>query len=310
MKKVTVVGAGHVGATVADAIAHKDIVNQVVLLDIYGDMAKGKALDIWEQSPIGYYSTRLKGTEDYKDTADSDVVVITAGIPRKPGMSRDDLITTNAKIVKTVTESILKYSKDPIIIIVSNPLDVMTYAAHTASGMNRNKVFGMAGVLDTARFRSFIAEELNVSPKDIQSLLMGGHGDTMVPLPRYTTIAGIPLRDMMDEDTITRLVERTKKGGGELVKLMGTSAWYAPGSAAAQMVESIIKDDGRIFPCCVKLEGEYGLEDVYLGVPVQLGKEGIKKLIEINLNDEEKELLNTSSDHVKAVMKVYDDLQK
>ena len=310
MKKVTVVGAGHVGATVADAIAHKDIVNQVVLLDIYGDMAKGKALDIWEQSPIGYYSTRLKGTEDYKDTADSDVVVITAGIPRKPGMSRDDLITTNAKIVKTVTESILKYSKDPIIIIVSNPLDVMTYAAHTASGMNRNKVFGMAGVLDTARFRSFIAEELNVSPKDIQSLLMGGHGDTMVPLPRYTTIAGIPLRDMMDEETITRLVERTKKGGGELVKLMGTSAWYAPGSAAAQMVESIIKDDGRIFPCCVRLEGEYDLEDVYLGVPVQLGKEGIKKLITINLNDEEKKLLNTSSDHVKAVMKVYDDLQK
>jgi malate dehydrogenase len=310
MKKVTVVGAGHVGATVADAIAHKDIVNEVVLLDIYGDMAKGKALDIWEQSPIGYYSTRLKGTEDYKDTADSDVVVITAGIPRKPGMSRDDLITTNAKIVKTVTESILKYSKDPIIIIVSNPLDVMTYAAHTASGMNRNKVFGMAGILDTARFRSFIAEELNVSPKDIQALLMGGHGDTMVPLPRYTTIAGIPLRDMMDEETITRLVERTKKGGGELVKLMGTSAWYAPGSAAAQMVESIIKDDGRIFPCCVKLEGEYDQDNVYLGVPVQLGKEGIKKLITINLNDEEKELLNTSSDHVKAVMKVYDDLQK
>ncbi|HHH53859.1 MAG TPA: malate dehydrogenase [Bacteroidetes bacterium] len=310
MKKVTVVGAGHVGATVADAIAHKDIVNEVVLLDIYGDMAKGKALDIWEQAPIGYYSTRLKGTDDYKDTADSDVVVITAGIPRKPGMSRDDLISTNAKIVKTVTESLLKYSKDPIIIIVSNPLDVMTYAAHTASGMNRNKVFGMAGVLDTARFRAFIAEELNVSPKDIQALLMGGHGDTMVPLPRYTTIAGIPLRDMMDEETITRLVERTKKGGGELVKLMGTSAWYAPGSAAAQMVESIIKDDGRIFPCCVKLEGEYDQHDVYLGVPVQLGKEGIKKLIEINLNDEEKELLETSSNHVKAVMKVYDDLQK
>jgi len=310
MKKVTVIGAGNVGATVANVLAHKDIVKEIVLLDIVGDLARGKALDMWEQAPIDYYSTMIKGTDNYEDTADSDVVVITAGIPRKPGMSRDDLISTNAKIVKSVTESIMKYSKDPIIIIVSNPLDVMTYAAHTTSGMDKTRVFGMAGVLDTARFRAFIAEELKVSPKDIQSLLMGGHGDTMVPLPRYTTIAGIPLRDMMDEDTITRLVERTKKGGGELVKLMGTSAWYAPGAAAAQMVESIIKDDGRIFPCCVRLDGEYGLHDVYLGVPVQLGSEGVKKLIEIKLNDEERKLLETSAGHVKAVMKVYDDLNK
>ncbi len=310
MKKVTVVGAGNVGATVANVLAHKDIVKEIVLLDIMGDFAKGKALDTWEQAPIGYYSTKTTGTDDYKDTAGSDVVVITAGIPRKPGMSRDDLISTNAKIVKSVTESILKYSKDPIIIIVSNPLDVMTYAAHTASGMSRNRVMGMAGVLDTARFRAFIAEELEVSPKDIQSLLMGGHGDTMVPLPRYTTIAGIPLRDMMDDKTIERLVERTKKGGGELVKLMGTSAWYAPGAAAAQMVESIVKDDGRIYPCCVKLEGEFDEHDVYLGVPVKLGKDGVKEIVKINLNNEEKKLMKTSSQHVKDVMKVYDDLNK
>ncbi len=310
MKKVTVVGAGNVGATVANVLAHKDIVKEIVLLDIMGDFAKGKALDTWEQAPIGYFSTKTTGTDDYKDTANSDVVVITAGIPRKPGMSRDDLITTNAKIVKSVTESILKYSKDPIIIIVSNPLDVMTYAAHTASGMDRFKVMGMAGVLDTARFRAFIAEELDVSPKDIQSLLMGGHGDTMVPLPRYTTIAGIPLRDLMDDETIDRLVKRTQKGGGELVKLMGTSAWYAPGAAAAQMVESIVKDDGRIFPCCVKLDGEFDEKDVYLGVPVQLGKDGVRRILDINLNEEEKQLLKTSSQHVKDVMKTYDDLNK
>lgn len=309
MKKVTVVGAGNVGATVANVLAHKDIVSEIVLLDIVGDLAKGKALDMWEQAPIDYYSTRIKGTDDYSDTAGSDVVVITAGIPRKPGMSRDDLISTNAKIVKSVTKSILKYSQDPIIIIVSNPLDVMTYAAHTTSGLSRNKVMGMAGVLDTARFRAFIAEELKVSPKDIQSLLMGGHGDTMVPLPRYTTIAGIPLKDLMDDETIERLVTRTKFGGGELVKLMGTSAWYAPGAAAAQMVESIVKDDGRIYPCCVKLEGEYDLNNVYLGVPVKLGKEGVKELVNIRLDEEEKQLMNESAGHVKAVMDVYDKMK-
>ncbi len=308
MKKVTVVGAGNVGATVANVLAHKDIVNEIVLLDIVGDLAKGKALDTWEQAPIGYYSTRIKGTSDYADTANSDIVVITAGIPRKPGMSRDDLIGTNAGIVKSVTNSILKYSKNPIIIIVSNPLDVMTYAAHKASGFDRTRVIGMAGVLDTARFRAFIAEELDVSPKDIQSLLLGGHGDSMVPLPRYTTIAGIPLTDLMDEKTIERLVNRTKVGGGELVKLMGTSAWYAPGAAAAQMVESIVKDDGRIYPCCVKLEGEYNQDNVYLGVPVKLGKEGIKGIVEINLDKEEQVLLDDSSEKVKEVMGIYDNL--
>ena len=309
MKKVTVIGAGNVGATVANVLAHKDIVNEIILLDIMGDFARGKALDTWQQAPIDSYSTRIKGTDDYADTANSDIVVITAGLPRKPGMSRDDLISTNAKIVSSVVKSIMEYSKDPIIIIVSNPLDVMTYAAHITSGMNRNKVFGMAGILDTARFSAFIAEELNVSPRDINTLLLGGHGDPMVPLPRYTTIAGIPLRELMDEATITRLVDRAKGGGGELVKLMGTSAWYAPGAAAAQMVESILKGDGRIFPCCVKLEGEFGMNNVYLGVPVQLGENGISRIIEIKLNESEMALLKDSSSAVKSVMDAYDALK-
>ncbi len=310
MKKVTVVGAGNVGATVANVLAHKDIVNEIVLLDIVGDLAKGKALDTWEQAPIESYSTKTRGTSNYADTANSDVVVITAGIPRKPGMSRDDLIGTNAGIVRSVTKSILEYSKDPIIIIVSNPLDVMTYAAHKASGLDRTKVIGMAGVLDTARYRAFIAEELDVSPKDIQSLLLGGHGDSMVPLPRYTTIAGIPLTDLMDKKIIDKLVERTKVGGGELVRLMGTSAWYAPGAAAAQMVESIIKDDGRIYPCCIKLEGEYKQDNVYLGVPVKLSVNGVKAIVEINLDEEEQLLLDNSSKKVREVMDIYDNLLK
>lgn len=308
MSKVTVIGAGNVGATVANVLAHKDVVNEVVLLDLLGDMAKGKALDSWQQAPIDYYSTRLKGTDDYKDTAGSDVVVITAGIPRKPGMSRDDLISTNAKIVTSVTKSILEHSDDPIIIVVSNPLDVMTYAAHHAAGASRTKVFGMAGILDTARYRAFLASALEVSPKDIQALLMGGHGDTMVPLPRYTTVAGIPVTELIDEETLNGIVQRTKVGGGELVKLMGTSAWYAPGAAAAQMVESIVRDENRIFPCCVKLEGEYDLNDIYVGVPVKLGKGGVKQILEVDLNKEEREMLDQSAEHVKAVMKIFDDL--
>ncbi|MEM0993978.1 MAG: malate dehydrogenase [Bacteroidota bacterium] len=305
MSKVTVVGAGNVGATCANVLAHKDIVKEVVLLDIKGDLAKGKALDSFQQAPIDYYSTRLKGTADYADTANSDIVVITAGIPRKPGMSRDDLISTNAKIVKMVTESIMKHSPNPIIIVVSNPLDVMTYAAYQASGLPKTQVFGMAGILDTARYRAFLSMALDVSPKDIQAVLMGGHGDTMVPLPRYTTVAGIPVTEMIAEEDLNAIVERTKKGGGELVKLMGTSAWYAPGAAAAQMVESIVKDDNRIFPVCAKLEGEYGLSDIFLGVPVKLSKSGIGELIELKLNESETKLLNTSADHVRAVMDVY-----
>jgi len=306
MSKVSVIGAGNVGATVANVLAHKDIVREIVLLDIKGDFAKGKALDSWQQASIDHYSTRLKGTDDYADTAGSDIVVITAGIPRKPGMSRDDLISTNAKIVSSVVESILKHSKDPIFIIISNPLDVMTYAAHKISGLPTTKVFGMAGILDTARYRAFLATELKVSPKDIQAVLMGGHGDTMVPLPRYTTVAGIPVTELIAADVLDAIVERTKKGGGELVKLMGTSAWYAPGAAGAQMVEAIVKDEDRIFPCCVKLEGEYGIDGVYLGVPVKLGTGGIKKVYELELNQQELDLLKASAGHVKAVMDTFD----
>jgi len=306
MSKVTVVGAGNVGATVANVLAHKDVTNEIVLLDIKGDLARGKALDSWQQAPIDYYSSRLSGTEDYSETADSDVVVITAGIPRKPGMSRDDLISTNAKIVSSVCGSILEHTADPIIIVVSNPLDVMTYAAHSISGLSEKRVFGMAGILDTARYRAFLATALDVSPKDIQAVLMGGHGDTMVPLPRYTTVAGIPITELISTEELDAIVQRTKKGGGELVKLMGTSAWYAPGAAAAQMVESILRDENRIYPCCAKLTGEYGLNDVYLGVPVKLGKEGIKQVLELDLNESEMALLKTSSEHVKQVMDVFD----
>ncbi len=305
MSKVTVVGAGNVGATVANVLAHKDVTNDIVLLDIQGDLARGKALDSWQQAPIDYYSSKLRGTEDYSETANSDVVVITAGIPRKPGMSRDDLISTNAKIVSSVTTSILEHTPNPIIIVVSNPLDVMTYAAHSVSGLSEKRVFGMAGILDTARYRAFLATALDVSPKDIQAVLMGGHGDTMVPLPRYTTVAGIPVTELIGADELDAIVQRTKKGGGELVKLMGTSAWYAPGAAAAQMVESILRDENRIYPCCVKLTGEYGLDDVFLGVPVKLGKEGIKQILELDLNEAEKALLDTSAEHVRQVIEVY-----
>ncbi len=306
MSKVTVVGAGNVGATCANVLAHKDVVKEVVLVDIKGDLARGKALDSWQQAPIDYYSTYLMGTEDYEKTAGSDIVVITAGVPRKPGMSRDDLISTNAGIVNSVTKSIMQYSDNPIIIVVSNPLDVMTYAAFKTAGLPSSKVFGMAGILDTARYRAFLATALNVSPKDIQAVLMGGHGDTMVPLPRYTTVAGIPVTELIGEEELNAIVERTKKGGGELVKLMGTSAWYAPGAAAAQMVETIVRDENRIYPCCVRLDGQYGLSNIFLGVPVKLGANGIEQVIELQLNEAEKSLLNTSAGHVKSVMEVYE----
>jgi len=310
MSKVTVIGAGNVGATVANVLAHKDIVNEVVLVDIVGDLAKGKALDTWQQAPIDHYSTQLTGTSDYTETANSDIVVITAGIPRKPGMSRDDLISTNANIVTSVVKSILEHSKNPIIIVVSNPLDVMTYAALKASGLDKTRVFGMAGILDTARYRAFLATELNVSPKDIQALLLGGHGDTMVPLPRYTTVSGIPVTEMIAADKLESIIHRTKVGGGELVNLMGTSAWYAPGAAAAQMVEAIVRDQKRIFPCCAWLQGEYGQKDIYLGVPVKLGKKGIEQIIELKLNTEEKQLLDGSAKAVKEVMNVLDGMQQ
>lgn len=307
--KVTVVGAGNVGATCANVLAHNEVANEIVLLDIKEGFAEGKALDIWETSPINLYDSRTVGsTNDYSKTAGSEVVVITSGLPRKPGMSRDDLIATNAGIVKQVTENIVKYSPDAKIVIVSNPLDVMTYCAYLTAKVDSSKVFGMAGVLDTARYRSFLAMELNVSPKDIQAVLMGGHGDTMVPLPRYTTVGGIPVTELIGNEKLNEIIERTKFGGGEIVKLLGTSAWYAPGAAAAQMVEAIVRDQKRVFPVCAWLQGEYGMNDIYLGVPVILGKNGIEKIIELDLNNEEKALLEESAVAVKNVMSVLDNM--
>ena len=305
--KVTVIGAGNVGATCANVIAQKDIVNKVVLLDIKEGVAEGKALDIWETAPVNDYSTRVDGyTNDYSQTKNSEVVVITSGLPRKPGMSRDDLIATNAGIVRSVTEQVIKYSPDAKIIVVSNPLDVMTYCAYLTAKVDSNRVFGMAGVLDTARYRAFIASELNISPRDIQAMLLGGHGDTMVPLPRYTTVSGIPVTELIPTDRLNAIIDRAKNGGGEIVNLLGTSAWYAPGAAAAQMVESIVKNENRIFPSCALLNGQYGLKDIYLGVPVKLGKNGIEQIIELKLNDSEMELLNTSAKAVRGVMDVLD----
>lgn len=307
--KVTVVGAGNVGATCADVLAHKDIVNEVVLLDIKPNFAEGKALDMWQTAPINLYDTRTVGvTNDYTKTANSDVVVITSGLPRKPGMTRDDLISTNAAIVKTVTENIVKYSPNTIIIVVSNPLDVMTYCAYLTANFDSKRVFGMAGILDTARYRAFLATELNCSPKDIQAILMGGHGDTMVPLPRYTTVGGIPVTELVAKDRLDAIVDRTKKGGGEIVNLLGTSAWYAPGAAAAQMVEAIVRDQRRIFPVCAWMQGQYGLKDIYLGAPCILGKNGLEQIIELKLNNEEMDLVNASAKAVKEVCDVLDSM--
>ncbi len=309
MNKVTVIGAGNVGATVAYSVARKDIVKEVVLIDIKEGLSEGKALDMWETSAIDQFSTKVIGsTNDYDKTKNSDVIVITSGLPRKPGMSRDDLISTNAKIVHDVTKKALEKSPNAIIIIVSNPLDVMSYAAFKTAGISSHKVFGMAGILDTARFRAFLADEMGTSPKDIQALLLGGHGDTMVPLPRFTTVNGIPITQYIKEDRLDEIVTRTKKGGGELVNLMGTSAWYAPGAAAAQMVEAIVKDEKRTFPVCALLNGEYGMENIYLGVPVVLGKNGIEKIIELDLSKSEMNDLKVSADAVKKVMTILDDM--
>lgn len=313
--KVTVVGAGgNVGSTVVLSIAQRDIASEIVALDLERKEddktfhpAKGRGLDQWESAPIHLFDTRIKGTSDYADTADSDVCVITAGVPRRPGMSRDDLLGINAKIVSTVTKELVKYSPNTIIIVVSNPLDVMVQVAKDASGLPHSKVMGMAGILDTARYRAFIADEINVSPKDIQALLLGGHGDTMVPLPRFTTIAGIPVTQFISDSRLDEIADRAKKGGGEIVGLMGTSAWYAPGAAAAQMVEAILLDQNRIFPVCAYIDGQYGIDDLYIGVPVKLGKGGIKEIIEVDLLPKEQELFNESA---KAVRDTLDDFKK
>jgi malate dehydrogenase len=305
--KITVVGAGNVGSTCADVLAHHDAASTVVLLDIKEGIAEGKALDIWQCAPIDRFNTKTIGvTNDYEATAKSDVVVITSGLPRKPGMSRDDLIQVNSGIVKNVTENLIKYSPNTIIIVVSNPLDVMTYQAYATANLPRTRVMGMAGVLDTGRYRVFLADELDISPKDVQAILMGGHGDTMVPLPRYTTACGIPITELLSKEKIDAIVERTKFGGGELVKLMGTSAWYAPGASAARMAEAITRNQKRVLPCCIKLEGEYGIKDVFVGVPVVLGKTGIEKIIELKLTDHELELLHNSANAVKEMMDALD----
>ena len=310
MKRISVIGAGNVGATCANVIAHKGIAREVVLLDIKEGIAEGKALDIWQTSAINSFNTRVTGvTNDYEKTAGSSIVVITSGIPRKPGMSRDDLIKTNANIVKEVTEKVIQHSPEAIIIVVSNPLDVMTYTALKASKRPATKVFGMAGILDTGRYKAFLAEALDISPLDIQALLLGGHGDTMVPLPRFTSIGGIPVTDLLDKEKLDAIVERTKKGGGELVNLMGTSAWYAPGAAAAQMAEAIALDQKRVFPVCALINGEYGQKDVYMGVPVKLGAKGIEEIIELKLNKDEQALLDESAKSIKSVMQVLDDMK-
>lgn len=309
VNKITVVGAGNVGATCAHEIARMDVCKELILVDVKEGVSQGKGLDMWQTAPILGFNTRIIGsTNDYSLTEGSDIVVITAGLPRKPGMTRDDLISINAGIVKTVTENIMKYNENPIIIVVSNPLDVMTYAAFLAAGVASNRVMGMAGILDTARYTAFIAEALNTSPKLVQAQLMGGHGDTMVPLPRFTNVSGISVTELIDKDTLDKIVDRTKNGGGEIVALMGTSAWYAPGLSAAIMVEAIAKDTKAILPVCASLNGEYGLNDLHLGVPVVLGKNGVEKVIELDLNADEQALLNDSALHVKKVMKVLDDM--
>ncbi|MBM3320149.1 MAG: malate dehydrogenase [Candidatus Eisenbacteria bacterium] len=301
--KITVVGAGHVGATVAQQIAQQELAREVVLVDILEGIPQGKGLDLWETAPVLGSDTRLRGTNAYEDTAGSDICVITAGVARKPGMSRDDLLETNKKIVKSVTESLVKHSPKSILVVVSNPLDVMCYVALKTSGFPHARVFGMAGILDTARYRAFLAEDLGISVRDIQAIVLGGHGDSMVPLPRYTTIAGIPLSEWMSPDRIEKHVDRTRNGGAEIVGYLKTgSAYYAPGAAVAEMVEALVKNSKRILPCSAWLNGEYGLREVYIGVPVVLGAKGIEKIVEVALTPEEKAALETSAGHVKGVM--------
>ena len=304
--KISIIGAGNVGATCANNIISMNLCEELVLLDVKEGITEGKALDLWQTSSIRQFETYVRGvTEDYEATANSDVVVITAGLPRKPGMSRDDLIEINAGIVQHATREIVKYSPNAKIIIVSNPLDVMTYASHmVALGKPTTEIFGMAGILDAARYKAFIAQELNVSPISVHAILMGGHGDSMVPLPRYTTISSVPVTELLSKEKLDTIIERTKFGGGELVKLMGTSAWYAPGAAAAQMVSAIVKNSRRLFPVSAFLQGEYGLNDIYMGVPVILGHEGIQRIIELQLNDQEMELVHTSAESVRVQVEV------
>jgi malate dehydrogenase len=303
-KKVTIVGSGNVGATAAHWIASKELAD-VVLIDIIDGVPQGKALDLLEAMPIEKRDSHVIGTNDYADTANSDIVVITAGIPRKPGMSRDDLLNTNHKIMKDVVAKAVQHSPNCILIIVSNPLDAMAQAAYKMAGLPRERVIGMAGVLDSARFRTFIAEELQVSVENVTAFVLGGHGDTMVPLARYSTVAGIPITELMDAATVERLVQRTRDGGAEIVKYLKTgSAYYAPSAAVTEMVEAILKDKKKILPCAAYLEGEYGIKGLYVGVPVKLGAKGIEQIIEIKLTPEEKAGLEKSAASVKELVAV------
>ncbi len=301
--KITVVGAGNVGATAAQYCADKEL-GDVVLVDIVEGVPQGKALDLMETAPVRGYDSRLTGTNSYDETAGSDVVVITAGIPRKPGMSRDDLLKTNYNIVKSVTEQVVRKSPDCVLIVVSNPLDAMVQTALRVSGFPRNRVLGMAGVLDSARFRSFIAMELDVSVDNVHAFVLGGHGDTMVPLPRYSTVAGIPITDLMSTDTIERLVDRTRKGGAEIVGLLNTSAWYAPGASIVEMVAAILQDKKKILPCAAYLEGEYGISGLYVGVPAKLGRNGVEEIVQIELTLDERAELQKSAAAVRELVDI------
>jgi malate dehydrogenase len=302
-RKVTVVGAGNVGATCAQVLAMRDYAD-VVLVDIVENLPQGKALDINQMGAVLGYEPRVTGSNGYEETAGSDVVVVTAGVPRKPGMSRDDLVTTNEKIVKDVTEKVVAQSPESILIVVSNPLDAMCHVAKNVSGFPKERVFGQAGILDTARFQTFIAWETGASVKDVGAVVLGGHGDQMVSVVSAASVGGVPLRKLVPEERIQAMVERTAKGGGEVVNLLGTSAWYAPGAAAAQMVDSIVLDEKRVLPCTAYLEGEYGIEGLYIGVPVKLGASGIEQVVELELDDTEREALQKSADAVREVVGV------
>ncbi|MCH8029559.1 MAG: malate dehydrogenase [Candidatus Dadabacteria bacterium] len=299
--KISVIGAGHVGATTALRLAEMEL-GDVVMVDIVEDMPQGKALDLMEMAPVVGYDVSITGANGYDDTAGSDIVVITSGIPRKPGMSRDDLLATNAKIVKQVTEEVIKKSPDTILIVVSNPLDAMVYVAHRVSGFPRERVMGMAGVLDSARFRAFISMELGVSVDNIHAFVLGGHGDDMVPLAKYTTVAGVPITELMPPERVEALITRTRQGGAEIVKLLKTgSAYYSPAASAAQMCEAILKDQKKILPCCVLAQDEYGLDGVFVGLPVKLGSGGVEEVFEIELEDGVRDELHTSAGHVKEL---------
>ena len=304
MSKVSIIGAGEVGVSCATCLAERDFVNEIVIVDVKQGLAEGKALDLRQSAALKRFDTIVKGvTADYTETSYSDVVVITSGIARKPGMERSDLIVTNADIVREVSKNVAKYSPNAVIVVVSNPLDILCYCAWKSSGFPSNRVMGMSGLLDVARYKSFIADALKVSTKDIQALILGGHGKTMVPMPRYTTIGGIPIRNLLSEDKVQEAIHRTQLGGEEIINHLGRSGWYAAGAAVCEMVESVICNQRRVFPVCAYLNGEYGCEDIYLGVPVILGKNGVEKIIELEFDPEDKERFDVSHQEVKKTLK-------